>query len=68
MGVDLGSWSRLRPCKTNEHEVEFCSRGGGQCFYEDDLNEMISETIYINHPMDHLKRIFSEHWDDLSMK
>ena len=33
--------------------------------YEDDLNEMISEIIHIDHPMDHLKRNFSEHWDDL---
>ena len=31
----------------------------------DDLNEMISEIIHIDHLMDHLKRNFSEHWDHL---
>ena len=42
------------------------SKGWSQrWYYGDDLNEMISEIIHIDHPMDNLKRNFSEHWDDL---
>ena len=33
--------------------------------YGDDLNEKISDIIHIYHPMDHFKRNFSEHWDDI---